>query len=192
MTGVEDTMSFHVLAVCIGNVCRSPLMEELLRRRLPDGVTVSSAGVRAMVGDPMDTHAAAELARLGGNADGLRARQFQSRMAAEAQLVLTATSEVRSRVLEEAPAALKRSFTVLEFAYLARAAPPGMTDWSELVAWAATNRSLALGQELDVVDPMGRSPEVHREAADAIDQATAELAGVLRLSGPSRGPLDES
>ena len=52
---------FSVLVVCLGNVCRSPLAERVLRLRLaelPDGpagtVRVSSAGIRALVGAPMD------------------------------------------------------------------------------------------------------------------------------------------
>lgn len=52
---------FTVLFVCVGNVCRSPLAERLLRGRpqerlgdLSDAVIVESAGTRAMAGQPMD------------------------------------------------------------------------------------------------------------------------------------------
>ena len=68
---------FTILVVCLGNVCRSPLAERLLRMRfeqmLGDGasaVHLSSAGVRALVGDPMNELSAAELRRLGGDPDG--------------------------------------------------------------------------------------------------------------------------
>jgi protein-tyrosine phosphatase len=71
----------NVLFVCFGNVCRSPLAERLLRWRLAEQlddlsehVEVTSAGVCAVVGRPMDAKAAAELARLGGGADGFVAR----------------------------------------------------------------------------------------------------------------------
>ena len=168
----------RILTVCIGNVCRSPLMEQLLRARLPEGTTVTSAGVRAMVGYPMEPTALAELHRLGGDADGFVARQLTTSLAREADLVLTATADVRSRVLLEAPGALRRAFTVREFAFLAEQAPAEL-DATELVAWAAANRSLASGEELDIVDPMGRSAETHRLAADLVDDATARIAKQL-------------
>lgn len=174
-----DSEPFRVLAVCIGNVCRSPLMERLLRDRLPGEVVVESAGLLAMVGEPMEPNAAAELTRLGGSADGFTARQFQHHMAAKADLVLAATADVRSRVLEEYPSALRRSFTLLEFAYLAPQAPRELSSPTELIAWAAANRSLALGQELDIIDPIGRGPEVHRQAADLIDGAVGFIAAAL-------------
>lgn len=172
--------SFHILAVCLGNVCRSPLMEHLLRERLPASTTVSSAGLRALVGAPIESHAATELARLVPDLPAFAARQLSPQLAAEADLVLTATAELRSGLLADSPGALRRSFTLLEFAYLAQAAPTELTTAAEVVAWAAGNRSLAMDQGLDIVDPMGRSAEVHREAAELIDQATWEIADVLR------------
>ena len=55
----------HVLAVCTGNLCRSPFLELLLRneldRRRPatsPGVRVSSGGTGALVGAAMDRRAA--------------------------------------------------------------------------------------------------------------------------------------
>lgn len=176
----------RVLTVCIGNVCRSPLMERLLKDRLPDAAAVESAGVRAMVGRPMDVSAAAELVRLGGVQNGFVARQLKPPMLREVDLVLTATTEVRSRVLEDAPGALRRTFTLREFAFLAGQAPDEVRTPEELVAWAARHRALASGEELDVVDPMGRSAEVHREAADLIDDATRRIADALDRSAPVR------
>ena len=97
---------FEILVVCLGNVCRSPLAEQVLRMRfaelLGDGspaVRVSSAGARALVGRPMDEHAAAELRRLGGDPEGFAATQLTAAAAGAADLVLTATRELRSRVL---------------------------------------------------------------------------------------------
>ncbi|STK79718.1 phosphotyrosine-protein phosphatase [Escherichia coli] len=37
-----------ILVVCTGNICRSPIGERLLRKRLP-GVKVKSAGVHGLV-----------------------------------------------------------------------------------------------------------------------------------------------
>ena len=64
--------SFRVLFVCVGNVCRSPLGELLLAPLLPDGFEVSSAGVGALVGQPMAPEAATHLEAAGLSAGGFR------------------------------------------------------------------------------------------------------------------------
>ncbi len=169
----------RVLTVCIGNVCRPPLMERLLRDRLPADMTVESAGVMAMAGHPMEPNALAELVRFGGAADDFVARQLTERIVAGADLVLTATAAVKARVLGEAPGALRRTFTLLEFAHLIDQAPADLATAQDVVAWAGANRSRAAGKDVDIVDPMGGPPEVHREAADLIDRATAGIAAAF-------------
>ena len=115
---------YDVLVVCEGNLCRSPLAERLLTSRLAGAeVRVASAGVHAVVGAPMDALAAAELTRLGGDPSEFEARQLTASMATEADLVLTATRDIRSQVVATAPAALKRTFTLLELAALLEAPP---------------------------------------------------------------------
>jgi protein-tyrosine phosphatase len=166
---------FGVLFVCIGNVCRSPVGERLLAARLPrDRFEVASAGVGAMVGYAMSKYAAEELRSYGGDPTGFAARQLTPELVEASQLVLTATRSVRSQVLAEAPTALRRTFTVLEFAELAKHAE-GSTP-VDVVAWAGTHRSLAAGVEQDVPDPYRRGPEAHALAAAAIDAAVQEIA----------------
>jgi protein-tyrosine phosphatase len=192
---------FNVLFVCVGNVCRSPLAQQLLRLRLQEQpgelsgrVEVTSAGVRAMVGHPMDDMAADELARLGGSAEDFTARQLTEPVAERAGLVLTATKELRSRVLEEAPGALRRTFTITEFAALVQGESAESAE--SLVRGAAQRRSSAQVQEYDVPDPIGRGEEVHREVADLIDASVTPIAEALAtavragaVSGsPSPGP----
>ena len=177
-------MSFNILVVCIGNVCRSPVAERLLRSRLDgllgerrDAVTVESAGVRALVGNPVDALSSQELARLGGSAEGFAARQLTQAHMLQADLVLTATKELRSRVLRDAPVALRRAFTLTEFAALMA----GVTAQSPkaLVADAAQRRASAAVAEYDVPDPIGASGEVHRQVADFLDRATATIASAI-------------
>ena len=176
---VTDPHGIRVLTVCLGNVCRSPLMERLLQMRLPAGSTVESAGITSMAGHPMEPNAAAELVRLKGSPDGFVARDFVARHAESADLVLTATAAIRSRVLTESPSALRRSFTLLELSHLLASAPGGLGSPHEVVAWAAANRSTAAGIETDLPDPIGRSSETHRLVADLIDGATQVIADVL-------------
>jgi protein-tyrosine phosphatase len=166
---------FRVLFVCVGNVCRSPVGERLLAARLPrDRFEVSSAGVSAMVGYSMSRYAAEELRSYGGDPTGFAARQLTPDLLDRSDLVLTATREVRSQVLAEAPAALRRTFTVLEFAALVENAE-GATP-AELVRWAGLHRSTAARVEQDVPDPYRRGAEVHARAARAIDAAVQQIA----------------
>jgi protein-tyrosine phosphatase len=166
---------FRVLFVCIGNVCRSPVGERLLAARLPaDRFAVSSAGVGAMVGYAMSKYAAAELEGYGGSAKGFAARQLTPQMIDEADLVLTATRDLRSQVLAENPAALRRTFTILEFAALLDMAEGSTAE--ELVRWAGAHRSAAGNVEQDVPDPFRRGAEVHAAAAAAINEAVQRIA----------------
>ncbi|NUS52919.1 MAG: low molecular weight phosphatase family protein, partial [Nocardioidaceae bacterium] len=155
----------RILVVCIGNVCRSPLAEHLLRLRLAgyDGrVDVRSAGIRALAGHPMDDLAADELRRRGGDPSGFTARQATPAILGEADLVLTATRAIRSRVLEEAPRALKRTFTLPELAAIVGSdgfLDPPATSTADLVARAASLRGAVTVADYDVPDPIGRPPE---------------------------------
>ena len=86
-------MTFAVLVVCVGNVCRSPLAERLLQFRLDellgasrDHVQVTSAGVLALSGSGMDPTAAQELQRLGGDSEGFAAQQFTAQQVEGADL----------------------------------------------------------------------------------------------------------
>jgi low molecular weight protein-tyrosine phosphatase len=175
---------YDVLVVCVGNLCRSPLAERLLVSRLASTeVRVASAGLHAVVGAPMDASAAAELTRLGGDPSEFEARQLTARMATDADLVLTATRAIRGQVVATAPATLKRTFTLLELAALVEAPPWGGPDGdaAETISRAADWRASVsgLGDALDVPDPIGRSVQVHRAAADLADRATRVIAAWL-------------
>jgi protein-tyrosine phosphatase len=80
----------HVLMVCTGNVCRSPMAEGLLRARfarLGRG-SVESAGIAALVGRPAEPHAVELLARRGIDISAHRARQLTPEQLAAADVVL--------------------------------------------------------------------------------------------------------
>lgn len=167
----------RLLVVCVGNVCRSPLAERLLRARLPEGFEVTSAGVGALVDQPMDPDAAAELRGRGGSDEGFAARRLTPAMVERADLVLTATRDIRSRVLEEAPVALHRTFTIKELAALLDDQP--VDELRPALRAAAQRRSEVAASDVDVPDPFRRGPEAHAEAAQQIDDAVRRLAAAL-------------
>ncbi|MEV6152879.1 low molecular weight protein-tyrosine-phosphatase [Nonomuraea sp. NPDC052129] len=77
-------MTYRVCLVCMGNICRSPMAETVLRRTLADHgldeqVAVDSAGTGGWhEGDPMDARALRTLADHGYDGSAHRARQFTS------------------------------------------------------------------------------------------------------------------
>jgi protein-tyrosine phosphatase len=80
----------RILMVCLGNICRSPTAEYLLRHRLGQSrdLSVSSAGISAMSGYPIDAMALQVLHEHGIEAAPHRARQLDAAMLHHADLVL--------------------------------------------------------------------------------------------------------
>lgn len=181
---MDRVADFSVLFVCTGNICRSPFGERLLRARLSgrSDIVVASAGVMAVAGHAMDADAEAQLLEYGGDATGFAARQITTAMVNEADLVLTATKQHRQRVLEDAPAALKRTFTILEFADLIQHVDGASGNVPrEIVVSAARHRSLSSIPDHDVPDPYRRGHEAHAEAATLIAAAVDRISVVLAL-----------
>ena len=178
------TEVFRILVVCDTNVSRSPLAARHLQYRFDtllgvaaDAIEVSSAGVRAVVGSPMEAQAAAELERIGGSPEWFEARQLTRAMLLEADLVLTATRALRSRVLEDEPTALRRTFTLRELAALSRLLP-AVDSPRRFVSDAAARRWAMNGDDYDLADPAVGSRHRHREIASAIDEAATAIVGI--------------
>lgn len=78
------TDPLHLLVVCLGNICRSPMAEGILRARIEQSalsgrVLLDSAGTGDWhVGRPPDPRAIATAARHGVDIAGLRGRQLSS------------------------------------------------------------------------------------------------------------------
>jgi protein-tyrosine phosphatase len=85
---------YRVCLVCLGNICRSPMAEVVLRAALDeagltDAVTVDSAGTGDWhVGQGMNRGALAALARRGYDGSAHRARQFKPSWFGSRDLVL--------------------------------------------------------------------------------------------------------
>jgi protein-tyrosine phosphatase len=100
-----------ILVVCLGNVCRSPVAEFLFRRELGErDIRVSSAGLGALVGRPMEQNAAELLHQDGIDTSGHRARQLEPSMLREADLVLAMEHRQLKSVVRLAPEASGKVF----------------------------------------------------------------------------------
>ena len=85
---------YRIAIVCLGNICRSPIAEVVLREKLAQvglggEVEVVSAGTGGWhIGNPMDTRAASVLAASGYDPSQHRAKQFEPGWLDECDLIL--------------------------------------------------------------------------------------------------------
>jgi protein-tyrosine phosphatase len=189
---------FSILAVCTGNVCRSPAVERLLAGNLGPTVSVSSAGTHALVGHPISEPMAALLLDNGVEPDSFEARRLSEQMLKEADLVLVMTRAQRGLVVELWPAAVRRTFTLREFARLLSwvdpAALPAGTPAERLraaipLAVAERGRERASPDEDDVVDPFRLSTAVYANSFEQITDAADKIVYPIVMNGhPVSGP----
>lgn len=86
----------HILVLCMGNICRSPMAESLLRRDLGESFHVESAGLGALVGQSADPLAVKVMDDLGLDLRPHRARQVDDSHLRRAQLVLVMDTAQKS------------------------------------------------------------------------------------------------
>jgi protein-tyrosine phosphatase len=181
-------VTFRILTVCTGNICRSPQAEQLLRTALADtdaDVEISSAGTSAMVGYEMPQQASALSREFGGEPSGHEPRQLTKQIVEQADLILTMAREHRSAVAKLSPAASRRTFTLREFARAIAptedAERPTPNDWPAWVALAAARRGyVAAGPEDDdVVDPFRRSEATYRRSIEQIAPAVESISAAV-------------
>jgi low molecular weight protein-tyrosine phosphatase len=83
---------FHILTVCTGNICRSPMAEGMLQHFMPDQfreiVRVSSAGTDALHGNQATVFAIQAMEQYGIDIFDHRAKRLNRSLVAGADLIL--------------------------------------------------------------------------------------------------------
>lgn len=93
-------MAFNnILVVCVGNICRSPMAEALLKQRFPNK-NVDSAGVGALVGHSADPAALEIMAKQEIDITNHVAKQIDEGLAKKADLIFT-MSDSQTKWIEE-------------------------------------------------------------------------------------------
>ena len=148
-----------IVMVCTGNLCRSPMAEYLLRRRLPpDSVwSVASAGTSAAAGLPASEGAQRAMAEIGTDLRRHRSQPLTDLLVQEADVLLTMTAEQRDSVLLRFPEAAGRVYLLKG---LGTDPYPGNID-----------------------DPIGMNLDAYRRVRDDIDSLMPDVILFLHERG---------
>jgi len=98
----------HILFVCTGNICRSPMAEGIARSRYADLATFSSAGTAALHRSGPTSPATKAAAEIGADISGLRATSLRRGADPVPDHIYVMTERHRSRVIATHPALAER------------------------------------------------------------------------------------
>ncbi len=190
-------MPYTVLAVCTGNICRSPAVELQLARAFDGSVTVASAGTGAVVGHPVSAPMAKLLVGEGYDVGGFAARQLTPELVAGADLILAATPAHRAWVVDRVPAAVRRTLGLAELARLVSTVDPaalaGLPSGDDdvrlpaLVDLAVRERPRHAGRAHpdEIADPYGLGDDAYLASYVQVSAAVSTIVGALRTTPAS-------
>lgn len=99
----------HILVVCIGNICRSPMAEYFLQQQYPQ-LQIKSAGIAGLVGHAADEKASLCMQRLGIDISPHVARKLNYDMIKWADLVLVMSQNQQKHLEQTWPFAKGKTF----------------------------------------------------------------------------------
>lgn len=105
----ENNMFNTILFVCVGNICRSPVAEGLLKKYSDQyhlNLTISSCGVRAMIGRAPQPYSIELAAEHGIDITDYRAKQITLDMVTKSELILVLDDIILNDVLARFPFAM--------------------------------------------------------------------------------------
>ena len=92
----------HILLLCVGNICRSPIAQVMLKQQLPEK-TIWSAGLGALVGQPADPLSVQVATEYGLDLSTHRAQQLAAWMCQTADLILVMEQSHKKEIEQQYP-----------------------------------------------------------------------------------------
>ena len=188
----------HILFVCTGNTCRSPMAEGLFRKLAErEGLScqVRSAGVSAWDGSPISQHSA-DILQGRGIMDRICSSAVSGESVTWADLILTMTTGHKETLIRRYPEAVDKVYTLKEFAEDDPSVAEAIADRQRLHSELQIKR--ALGQRIseeelrhvrqldfgmpsfDIADPFGGDRNLYEKSADEIEAYLIKLIRKMR------------
>lgn len=101
----------NILVVCVGNICRSPIGEALLKQHYPNK-HIDSAGLSAVVGSGADAKALAVMAEDGVDMSNHIAKQINEDLVKKADLILTMSTSQTKWIEDQWPHCRGKTFRI--------------------------------------------------------------------------------
>jgi RpiB/LacA/LacB family sugar-phosphate isomerase len=148
----------RIVFICTGNVCRSPMAEELFRQKLNGDRTieVESAGIGAVSGQAPSSYAVDVMRELGADISRQRSQPIHHEMVRRADYIFVMTYGHLDSLLLLYPSAGDKVFLLRDF-------DPGLSS-----------------EEREVDDPIGQSKDTYRACRDQIQKSIPYLIEVVR------------
>lgn len=159
----------HLLFVCTGNTCRSPLAQAAWRAFGESSITASSAGLSATPGLKISPHSAKIAQQWGENLANHRARRVTMSAVREADYLIALTAD-HARVLQ-ARFPQRKVLQLGDFAREANQEKSSIANELQILFGEAPG---------DILDPVGGSLEAYQACAEHIKRAVQGLAAALR------------
>lgn len=141
----------HILFVCTGNTCRSPMAEGILRdiaKKSNLDIEVSSAGIFAQDGGDISSNAIEVMKEIGIDISSYKSKSIDEDALKNADVILTMGHSHKLFIEEKYEAYKDKVFTLLEYVY---------------------------GFKSDIVDPYGGDLSIYKGTRDEIYQAIREM-----------------
>ena len=182
----------HVLFVCTGNICRSPMGELMFPLFFhDDSIVTDSAGVQGLIDNPIDPSSARLMEQDGIDASAFRSKRLTPQLTMGSDLILCFTEHQRKKIVELAPRSRSRTFLLTDFADLCTYCRKNnliqgdtLEDRLDSVLMNASLVRPMLPPAREIDDPYRKDFPAFETAHEQIGQAFASIAAALE---PAKG-----